>query len=142
MSSERKIITELDIAELQKLQGSMGPQVLIIKFGADWCGPCKKIAPLYYQFINNSPDNILFADINVDENINLYMALKRYKMVQGIPVFLAFYGDVKRANWYIPDDSVIGADEKQVSEFFARCVQKTQTLGNSQNSYYRHQATD
>jgi thiol-disulfide isomerase/thioredoxin len=130
MATPKKVITELTVAGLQDLQKKLGSHVLIIKFGADWCAPCKKIAPLYYQFINNSAaSNILFADIDVDENIDLYMALKKHKMVAGIPVFLAFWGGVKRDMWYIPDDSVIGADEKQVAEFFKRSVSKAGTEG-------------
>ena len=134
----KKIITELEIADLQNLQKTMGQKVLIIKFGAEWCGPCKKIAPLFYQFVNNAPEPILFADIDVDESMNLYLSLKRYKMVSGIPVFLAFFGDVKRADgkWYIPDDSVIGADEKQVSEFFSRCAKKANSYGGGGYTYY------
>lgn len=132
MSIEQKIITELNVANLKTLQNSLSNNVLIIKFGADWCGPCKKIAPLYYEFINNSvKSNIIFADIDVDENLDLYMALKKQKMVTGIPVFLAFWGGVKRDMWYIPDDSVIGADEKQVSEFFKRCASKAVNEGYS-----------
>lgn len=130
-AAAKQIITELEIAELQHLQKTMGQKVLIIKFGAEWCGPCKKIAPMFYQFVNNSPENIMFADINVDESINLYLAFKRYKMVTGIPVFLAFFGDNKHSDgkWYIPDDSVIGADEAQVASFFARCVNKANAFG-------------
>jgi thioredoxin 1 len=121
-----KIITDLEVADLKNLQQNMGQKVLIIKFGAPWCGPCKKIAPFFYEFVQSAPDTLLFADIDVDESMNLYMALKRYKMASGIPVFLAFFGDTKRDDdkWYIPDDSVIGADEKQVGEFFKRCVLK------------------
>jgi thiol-disulfide isomerase/thioredoxin len=122
--SNRPIITELNVEKLIALQTSMGNGVLIIKFGADWCGPCKKIAPAYKIFINVSAENILFADIDVDENLDLYMALKKHKMVQGIPVFLAFYGNTDRDKWYIPDDSVIGADEKAVNDFFQRCKKK------------------
>ena len=123
--SNRQIITELNVESLISLQTSMGNGILIIKFGADWCGPCKKIAPLYKEFINVSAENILFADIDVDENLDLYMALKKHKMVQSIPVFLAFYADTDRDKWYIPDDSVIGADEKAVNDFFQRCQQKS-----------------
>jgi thiol-disulfide isomerase/thioredoxin len=122
--SNRQIITELNVEKLIALQTSMGNGLFIIKFGADWCGPCKKIAPTYKKFINVSTENILFADIDVDENLDLYMALKKHKMVQGIPVFLAFYGNTDRDKWYIPDDSVIGADEKAVNDFFQRCQKK------------------
>ena len=122
--SNRPIITELNVEKLISLQTSMGNGLFIIKFGADWCGPCKKIAPTYKNFINVSAENILFADIDVDENLDLYMALKKHKMVQGIPVFLAFYGNTDRDKWYIPDDSVIGADEKAVNDFFQRCQKK------------------
>lgn len=120
----RVIITELSIENLYKLQTEMGKCVLIIKFGADWCGPCKKIAPIFYDFIEKAPTNIIFADINIDENADLYMTLKKHKMVNGIPVFFAFYGDEKRDKWFIPEDSVIGADEISVKAFFDRSKKK------------------
>ena len=126
--SNKEIITELNVEQLIDLQKSMGNGVLIIKFGADWCGPCKKIAPLYKDFIKKSGQNILFADIDVDENLDLYMALKKHKMIQGIPVFLAFYGNTERDKWYIPDDSIVGADENAVNDFFERSQKKVNDL--------------
>ena len=132
------IISELDVPQLQKLQSEMTSQILIIKFGADWCGPCKKIAPNFHEYIGKSPPNIIFADINVDENMDLYMALKKNKMVNGIPVFFAYYGDnKKRDKWFIPDDSIIGADVKKVTEFFDRCSKKAIELNmnTSQEGY-------
>ena len=125
---EKQIITELNVDQLKSLQTSMSKDVLIIKFGADWCGPCKTINPSYQTFIKNSPPNIIFADIDVDENIDLYMALKKQKMVQGIPVFLAFFGGVKRHAWFIPEDSVVGADATAVNNFFKRCAKKAMEL--------------
>lgn len=122
--AEKQIITELDVDELKTLQAKLGKQLLIIKFGADWCGPCKKIAPTFQSFIKTAPANIIFADINVDDNVNLFIALKKHKMIQGIPGFLAFYGKSEREHWFIPDDSCVGADEKQVADFFTRCQNK------------------
>ena len=121
---ENKIINQLDVKQLQELQAKMTSQILIIKFGAEWCGPCKKIAPNYYDFIKTAPANIIFADINVDDNVNLFIAFKKHKMIQGIPVFLAFYGNSDRDHWFIPDDSCVGADETQVADFFMRCQNK------------------
>jgi len=131
-----EIITELSVAELQKLQKDMGNNVLILKFGAEWCGPCKRIAPTYHAFINTQPANIIFADINVDDNIDLYMVLKRNKMITGIPVFFAYYGDnKKREKWFIPDDSLIGADEVQVAAFFQRCKAKAANDNSGKEGY-------
>ena len=124
-STTRTIISELDVSQLQQLQAQMTKQVLVIKFGAEWCGPCKKIAPNFQDYIAKAPENVIFADIDVDDNIDLYIALKKNKMVNGIPAFLAYYGDnKKRDKWFIPDDSVVGADFKAVAEFFGRCSKK------------------
>ena len=131
---ENKIINQLDVKQLQELQAKMTSQILIIKFGAEWCGPCKKIAPNYYDFIKTAPANIIFADIDIDESIDLYITLKRNKMVSGIPVFFAYYGGVKRDKWFIPEDSIIGGDVKLVTEFFARCNKKALELGESNKS--------
>ena len=124
----KQIISELNVAQLQTIQASLNMNILILKFGADWCGPCKKIAPSYKEFIKIAPANILFGDIDIDENMDLYMALKKQKMVSGIPVFLAFFGDVKREQWFIPDDSIVGADPTAVAQFFNRCLKKAGEL--------------
>lgn len=94
--------------------------VLVLKFGADWCGPCKTIAPVVAQY----KPNLQIFEIDVDESLDLFVAFKRRKMVVGLPTMLAFYGDVKREAWYIADDSVVGADLNQVTLFLNRCIAK------------------
>jgi len=132
----KQIITELNVNQLQTLQASLSNKVLLLKFGADWCGPCKHIAPAYKEFMKMAPVNMLFADIDVDDNLDLYMALKKQKMVQGIPVFFAFFGDVKRDHWFIPDDSVVGADSAAVAQFFNRCLKKARELAPEGYTYF------
>jgi thiol-disulfide isomerase/thioredoxin len=135
----QRVISELSVADVQRIQASMGDsQVLLIKFGADWCGPCKKIAPMYYDFIKTNPPNILFADIDVDDNIDLFITLKKNKMVSGIPVFLAYFGNSLRDKWYIPDDSIVGADETAVAAFFARCLKHAQVGEVKQSAGYTY----
>jgi thioredoxin 1 len=134
--TDQHLVTELNVSQLQALQYSMPDSVIVLKFGAEWCGPCKMIAPLYKEFMTKAPRNILFADIDVDENLDLYMALKKQKMVTGIPVFLAFFGGVKRDAWFIPDDSVIGADPVTVTKFFQRCSAKALELVPSGYTYF------
>lgn len=136
MSALKDLVTELNVSQLQALQKSMPTRIIVLKFGAEWCGPCKTIAPLYKEFMLKAPMNILFGDIDVDENLDLYMALKKQKMVTGIPVFLAFFGDVKRDAWFIPDDSVVGADPAAVNDFFQRCSAKAVDLVSGGYTYF------
>ena len=111
--------------ELQQLQTGLGQdQVLIIKFGAHWCAPCSAIRPICEKWLQTAPTKIIWIDIDVDESIELYIALKSKKMLTGIPAILAFRGDKnnEREQWFIPDDSVVGGDIKKVGEFLNRCM--------------------
>jgi thioredoxin 1 len=94
------------------------PGLVIVKLGAEWCGPCKKIAPVLEGFFATSPDNVICADIDVDESFDYYAYLKSKKMVNGIPVILCY----KKGNTsFIPDDSVTGAEPGALDAFFRRC---------------------
>lgn len=125
---EKSIITSLTPEELFTLQRSFNNRVIVVKFGAEWCGPCKKIKPLWNEWISIVPSNIIIVDIDIDESIDLYVQLKAKKMVKGVPTILAFAGDVKRDQWYIPDDSVSGGNEGDVKNFMNRCFMKAKTL--------------
>lgn len=98
------------------------PGGLIIKFGAEWCGPCKKIEGLVYDWFSKlSPDFLRTAMVDIDDedSFDLYAFLKNKKMINGVPTIL-FY---KKGNLtYIPDDSVVGADPNQVNLFFQRII--------------------
>jgi thioredoxin 1 len=90
---------------------------LIIKFGANWCGPCKKIDPLVYDYISKLSSNpsVKCAIIDIDDNFEIYAFLKSKKMVNGVPVILCY----KKGNvTYVPDKAVVGADENQINLFF------------------------
>ena len=126
--SDTTIITELNPEQLQKIQANLGYKVLVLKFGATWCGPCKTIKPLVDLWLQHVPGNIVFAEIDVEESMDLYAALKRYKMISGIPHMMAFYGDIKRDLWYIADDSVTGSQDSMVKNFLNRCVLKARAL--------------
>jgi thioredoxin 1 len=84
---------------------SDNPGLVVIKFGAKWCQPCKIIAPVVNAFFVTSPSNVVCCDIDVDTSIDLYIYLKSKKMINGIPAILLY----KQGNTtFIPDDSVVG----------------------------------
>ena len=125
---EKSIITSLTPEELTTLQRSFRDRIIVVKFSAEWCGPCKKIKPLWNEWISIVSSNIVIVDIDIDESIDLYVQLKAKKMVKGVPTILAFYGDIMRDQWYIPDDSVSGGNEGDVKNFMNRCLIKAKTL--------------
>ena len=116
--SERDIISYIPNRDIFMELLTKNPGLIIIKFGAKWCGPCKRIKNVVHGFFASSPDDVLCCDIDVDEYTDLYSFLKSKKMVNGIPVMLCY----KRRNTsFIPDDSVVGADPNELDRFFRRC---------------------
>lgn len=96
------------------------PGLLVIKLGADWCAPCKKIEACVYAHMKALPEDAISLLVDIDESFELYGFLKTKKVVNGIPVLLAYY---QGNTHYVPDDVVIGADERQIKLFFDRCQQ-------------------
>lgn len=116
------LLTEIrNIQHFQEILQA-NPGQVIIKFGAEWCGPCKKIESQVHEWIGRMPTNIVFILLDVDECFELYAFLKTKKMLNGIPAILSY--DQGNVN-YIPSDSVIGADVDQVNLFFERCMAKS-----------------
>lgn len=117
---ERQIITDLTPTDLQQLQTHAIGKIVVVKFGADWCKPCKAIKPTCDAWIATASQRIIYVDIDIDEHMDLYMSFKSKKMVRGVPVLLAFDCSKQRDHWFIPDDSVEGGDIGALEKFFQR----------------------
>ena len=59
---------------------------VLVDFYADWCGPCKSMAPILKQLKSELKDKISIIKINVDTN----QALAAKYQVQGVPTFMVF----------------------------------------------------
>ena len=72
--------------------GSFEQQVLsssrpvMVDYWAEWCGPCRMIAPILEEIAGEYADKITVAKINIDENQSI---AARYA-VRGIPTLMIF----------------------------------------------------
>ena len=60
---------------------------VVVDFWAEWCGPCKSLAPMLEAAVAARPKDVLLGKVDVDEIPNL---AARYN-VRGIPTVKAFY---------------------------------------------------
>ncbi len=61
------------------------PGLVVVDFWADWCGPCKMMAPVFEELSKELP-KIKFAKLNVDDQGELAQEFG----VMSIPTFIVF----------------------------------------------------
>ena len=59
---------------------------VLVDFWAEWCGPCKMIAPILDQIATEYAGKVVIAKMNVDENPKTPMKFN----VRGIPTLILF----------------------------------------------------
>ncbi|MBO6917027.1 MAG: thioredoxin [Rhizobiaceae bacterium] len=61
---------------------------VVVDFWAEWCGPCKMIAPSLEEISNEMGDKVKIAKLNIDENPDLAAQFG----VRSIPTLAMFKG--------------------------------------------------
>ncbi len=61
---------------------------VLVDYWAEWCGPCKMIAPILEEVSKDYGDRLQIAKMNVDEN----QAVPNKFGIRGIPTLMLFKG--------------------------------------------------
>jgi thioredoxin 1 len=66
---------------------------VVVDFWAEWCGPCKMIAPILGEIASEKAGQVTIAKLNVDDHGDI---AQRYG-VMSIPTLLVFHnGELKK----------------------------------------------
>lgn len=74
---------------------------VLVDFWAEWCGPCKAIAPILEEIADEHGDRVRIAKLNVDDNPDL---ARRFD-VMSIPTLILFKDGA-------PEHRLVGAKGK------------------------------
>ncbi|GAA0845565.1 MAG: thioredoxin TrxA [Cupriavidus sp.] len=80
---------------------------VLLDFWAEWCGPCKMIAPILDEVAKDYGDRVQIAKINVDENQQVPAKFG----IRGIPTLILF------KNGEVAAQKVGALSKKQLTEF-------------------------
>jgi len=105
-------VNEVDF-ETKVLEES-SKRLIVVDFWAPWCGPCKQLTPILEKIISSSPDKVVLAKINIDENQQIAAQLR----IQSIPAVFAFKDKqpVDAFQGVIPETEIIKFLEKSLGE--------------------------
>ncbi|PSH02252.1 MAG: thioredoxin [Nanohaloarchaea archaeon QH_8_44_6] len=78
--------TNVDAEKMEEIQNS--EETWIIDFWAEWCGPCKKLAPVYEE-LSEEIEDVNFGKVDMEENQQLGTQLG----VRALPTLVIMKGN-------------------------------------------------
>lgn len=91
-----------------------GDKPCIIDFYADWCGPCRRVAPVLKDLAKRYKDDIVIYKVNVDKERDLAGTFG----VSSIPtiIFVPMKGEPQVSMGALPEESIVKMIEEVLLE--------------------------
>ena len=110
-----KNIIDVDESDFEvKVLEESEKRLVVVDFWAPWCGPCKQLTPILEKIISLSPEKLVLAKVNIDENQQIAAQLR----IQSIPAVFAFKDKqpVDAFQGVIPEKEIVSFLEKSLGE--------------------------
>ena len=84
----------------------------MVDFWAEWCGPCKMIAPIVDEIADEYEGKLRVAKVDADANQEILMNYG----IMGIPTLILFKGGeaVERITGFKPKNKIVGKIESHI----------------------------
>jgi len=107
------------VRNVQELVGLLSSKLpLILDVYAEWCGPCKRIAPKVEELARTYAGSVLFARLDGDDHDNeASQQLAAALRVRAFPTFLAF-----EHGHNVPTERLQGANPAKLEELTRRLI--------------------
>lgn len=99
--------------QFQEELNANGSKLVVVDFSANWCSPCRRVAPLYDE-LSNKYDRVTFLKVDVDQ-------CQETAAIQGVsamPTFILYSNKVKLAS---VQGANIAAVEAKIKQYDAMC---------------------
>ncbi len=75
-----------EVAEKDFEKAISGPKPVVVDFSAEWCGPCKQLAPVLEQVHADRADRFDLVKVDIDKSQSLAARFG----IRGVPTLIAF----------------------------------------------------
>jgi len=99
---------------------SVAEPLVCLKFGAQWCGPCKQVAPLFEGLAQNAVGAIKCFTVDVEDGVGEQLAVQAN--VSNLPTFVFYTTQLSPNNELQVIETVVGTNTDALQMNFSKGV--------------------